>query len=63
MAEWVPGCAADLKGNVKHFCIDCSDCEGVFKIEKPQDINKWASIFRFCPFCGKPMEGIANEQK
>lgn len=54
-AHWEDGCAIH-NGKEVYKSIDCSHCEGVFKIES-HDREYWKERFKVCPFCGALMDG------
>lgn len=60
MAKWLDGCAVH-GGKVVYISIDCPYCEEYIKI--PGDENDREELkkrFKFCPFCGEPMDGDGN---
>lgn len=54
-AHWEDGCAIH-NGKEVYKSIDCSHCEGVFKIES-ETREYWKGRFKVCPFCGAIMDG------
>ena len=54
-AEWLDG-GAIHNGKEVYKSIDCSHCEGVFKIES-ETREYWKDRFKVCPFCGALMDG------
>ena len=57
-AHWEDGCAIH-NGKEVYKSIDCSHCEGVFKIES-ETREYWKNRFKVCPFCGALMDGDGN---
>jgi hypothetical protein len=53
--QWIDGYAMH-NGKKVYDSIDCSACEGVFKIES-HDREYWKKQFEFCPYCGADMRG------
>ena len=60
-AEWIDGYGVDQKRNITYKSIDCSNCEGVFKIKPHEDRDPYKEMFKRCPFCGAIMSGGKNE--
>lgn len=60
MAEWIYGYGTDHEGNITYKSIDCSNCNGVFKVKTYDEQDYWKERFKFCPFCGEEMRGEGN---
>jgi NAD-dependent SIR2 family protein deacetylase len=63
MAGWLYGHGRDRHGNITYKSIDCSECEGVFKVKTFAEQEQYKEEFKFCPFCGAPMDEELNEDE
>ena len=62
MAKWEIGYAINKDGKLVYWSLDCPHCNGIFKAKTEEEINYWKNRFKFCPFCGEPMEDEEDEQ-